>query len=51
VVPTDSTFAANGSPLFPIADARVFRGEESMTHTEFFGREAVHGQILAWLGA
>jgi hypothetical protein len=51
VVPTASTYAANGSARFPIADAVVFRGDDSVAHTEFFGRPAVHERLLGWLGA
>jgi hypothetical protein len=49
VVPTDGVFADNGSAFFPIEDKFVFRGTDSLAHTEFFGNRAARDRILAWL--
>jgi hypothetical protein len=51
VVPTDGVFADNGSGFFPIEDKFVFRGTDSLAHTEFFGSRAARDRILGWLTA
>jgi pimeloyl-ACP methyl ester carboxylesterase len=51
VVPTDSVFAENGAPRFPITQAKVFSGGDALAHTEFFASDKVREQLLNWLGA
>jgi len=49
VVPTEGTYAANGSSHFPIERRLVFGEEDEINHTGYFGAKQLRDRLLAWL--
>ena len=49
VVPTVSTYGANGSNHFPIATRLDFSEIDGVHHTEYFGNNVTRRSILEWL--
>jgi len=51
VVPAESVYGANGSPLFPVADRYVFDRKAGVLHTGYFRNAITEQKVLEWLGA
>lgn len=46
VVPVESVYGENGSPLFPVTERVVLSGDEAMSHVEYFASPLVRNTIL-----
>lgn len=51
VVPTGGTYANNGSSHFPIENPLIFREEDGINHTGYFGNKTLRDRLLEWLGS
>lgn len=51
VVPTTGVYTKNGSGFFPIEDCIIYKDEDGIPHTGFFGQPKVQSQIMSWLAA
>lgn len=49
VVPTAGVYCTNGSSGFPIENHIVYKAQEGIPHTGFFGQDKVQAQIMNWL--
>lgn len=49
IVPTESTYAANGSPYFPIRERLTFAPSDGVAHNQYFAASKAHDKIVEWL--